>query len=1020
MKTIPSVALFPLLSALLVPASSLMAATPYPAQVRPGFMSGGSDGGTDANLDLLVPVWGNERRLLFVNPNVRIDDNDGNEQNLGLGFRGMTDNGRFILGGNLFLDSMRSEYDQRYNQWGIGAEMLSHWIDLRANYYNPFGDTENVISGNGVVSGYFFSGHSVMASGGSRIEEALQGIDAEASVLVPGISDIMETRLAATYYNFNADHGPDLDGWRGRVEIRPVKAINLSLEYRDDDVRGGDTFIGGYLEIPLSLENLFAGKNPFTGIGDALSFGKGVRPLTERMTDKVIRDRHVVTKVAQTGGSTGQTVVNDQMLFVNQDNPNQGDGTYENPYQALAQAVADPRYQPGAWIYVFSTDSTADTYAYTGITLLDNMVFWGQGYTHPTYGLGGGSNPILDGGGEFTVITLANNNEVMGFTVQNGFEGIRGSNIKGTNIHDNIIRNNSSPSSGIHIYNYWAPAEVDGQSLTFRFTNNQILDNLGDGIYLYNRIDGGGKLDNTSIDNIFTDNLVQGNSGQGIFSYIYRYSDSPDSYIAGGSFTNTFSGNIAGGSQEGQGNGYSGLHSNIEISLSGIDSPITNTTLISRYITNTVLNNGGYGISDDYLYVYTGGANSGLTNVRLNRYIEDNEIRGNTYDGYAQWDTTLRTWGANSPIANSSINSQLNGNTIADNGQHAIDYWGARIITQGTGSPITNTTITNSFSQNQLSVTSLYNGIDIYTTHIRTEAANSSLTNVSIDNVFTANTIDGTSTGYDGILIDQTVYIQSSYSDSPISNGRITNSFTDNTVTNFIRNGFSYDENYIRTGYNGDSTNSPISNSTINNILTNNTVTDNGYYGIRNWRNQIGSAAGVSSSSTNNTYTGNTVDRNGRGGIYIDEDFSGGANTGMHYTFTNNRIRDNGANMGLSDDQGNGLYMYIDPSNGNLINKTVFMQGNIITGNHRNGLDIYVNGTLGSMLKGDLGGGALSSTGGNTFSGNQGYDISNDSSTNMDIRALNNTWTNNADPESTIYDHDDSAGRGDVITSQNL
>jgi hypothetical protein len=130
----------------------------------------------------------------------------------------------------------------------------------------------------------------------------------------------------------------------------------------------------------------------------------------------------------------------------------------------------------------------------------------------------------------------------------------------------------------------------------------------------------------------------------------------------------------------------------------------------------------------------------------------------------------------------------------------------------------------------------------------------------------------------------------------------------------------------------------------------------------------------------------------------------------MNYTFTDNLIRDNG---------GDGLYMYIDPSNGDLIMKKLLLQGNTITGNGGDGVEIYVNGTDPAMFQGDFGGGARNSTGGNTFAGNGGWDILHRGSNNMDIWALDNNWTNNADPESTICDEDDLFCSGDIITSQN-
>jgi len=138
-----------------------------------------------------------------------------------------------------------------------------------------------------------------------------------------------------------------------------------------------------------------------------------------------------------------------------------------------------------------------------------------------------------------------------------------------------------------------------------------------------------------------------------------------------------------------------------------------------------------------------------------------------------------------------------------------------------------------------------------------------------------------------------------------------------------------------------------------------------------------------------------------------------GENTSMSYYFTNNNVSSNG---------GNGIYLYIDPSDGNEIMKIIFMQGNTVSLNTGDGVHSYVNGTDPAMFIGDLGGyggdampaGYVISTGGNIFTLNGGWDINHDANTGLDLWALGNTWTNPSDPQSTI------TGTGKVITGTDL
>ncbi|MCK4846789.1 MAG: inverse autotransporter beta domain-containing protein, partial [Deltaproteobacteria bacterium] len=255
---------------------------------RPGFMAGESDNETDITVDLFLPITGDENSLIFFNPIVRTDDKGSNEQNLGLGGRVFVKD-KVILGANLFYDAMRSEYDNEFKQWGVGLEALTENFDLRANYYRPFGDTKKRIS---AIDTFEFASSSLLQYKG--YEEALEGYDVEVGALVPFVSEYMEARAYAGTYNYDSDFIDDNDvsGNRYRMEIRPLRFINLSLEVKNDDVRGTDTFAGGYVEIPFDMEALFSFKNPFVMAKNADT--RGSRPLRDRMTEKVTRDRHIV------------------------------------------------------------------------------------------------------------------------------------------------------------------------------------------------------------------------------------------------------------------------------------------------------------------------------------------------------------------------------------------------------------------------------------------------------------------------------------------------------------------------------------------------------------------------------------------------------------------------------------------------------------------------------------------------------------------------------------------------------
>lgn len=555
------------------------AAKKWPAAIRPGVMAGDKDNATDFNLDLLIPITGNEKNLLFFNPNLRIDDNSENEQNIGIGYRGLFSGEKLILGVNGFYDTMHSEHGNRYNQLGLGVEALSQWVDFRANYYSPINNEKHRLH---KFDEYSFAKWSLIFRKG--YEEALRGWDAEIGVLIPYISNVIETRAFLGGFWYDSDITDDLNGWRGRIEVRPASLLNLELEVRHDDYRGTNWFYGGYLDIPFSLDELAKGGSPFKGLKEAAQFGKGTRTLPERMTQKVVRDRHITTVADTSNNGHDKTIIVRDMIYVNQDNTGDQDGSLKHPWHDLETAQAnDNRWRDsdgtqeggGAWVYVFSWDAHPDTYIPTHAQLGDNMVLWGQGYYMNEPGrpwkLGGYKgcsgpewNPILDGGKELlagaslssldpagdrlarlnfeqascdnSVVCLANNNEIMGVTIQNGIEhGIFGysdsemyndidhpaSYITTTNIHNNVIWDNGifeviKGNSGIHIENYIDSADLEGGDvLSYTFKNNTLDNNVGSGIFIRNEVFGETDIDGLTINNIFEKNKVSGSLRSG-------------------------------------------------------------------------------------------------------------------------------------------------------------------------------------------------------------------------------------------------------------------------------------------------------------------------------------------------------------------------------------------------------------------------------------------------------------------------------------------------------------------------
>ena len=439
-------------------------------RLRAGFMAGDSSNHTDYFLNVMAPLAGTERELVFFDLTTRLDDNDGNELNLGLGWRAFLGED-FVGGMNFFFDTMESEHNVRYAQLGFGVELLSNkYFDLRANFYEIMSSDDEAVIGE---ADYQFGSTSLLVSQG--VEEALGGIDAEVGFLVPFISRYMETRAYVGGFWLDSDIVKDseLRGLKYRIEARPSRFISLNVDVTRDELRGTDTFVGGYIEVPFSLDRIFRGKSPFITSKDD-SLGQGVRPLKARMSDKVERDRHIRTRSFKSGYVPYENFAD--LIYVSADNKSGiEDGSLEHPWNDVSDLPGDARFDDGVWVYVFSEDDVADTYYNVSLDLPDNSVFWGQGYRFRNLG-GDGPRPVLDGRWFPYVLKLGDNNEVMGLEITRGYYGIYGEDITRAQIHDNTIGHNS----------YGVELTSEGSGSAAVYLKGNTITNNGFGLALLN------------------------------------------------------------------------------------------------------------------------------------------------------------------------------------------------------------------------------------------------------------------------------------------------------------------------------------------------------------------------------------------------------------------------------------------------------------------------------------------------------------------------------------------------------
>ncbi|HYR58128.1 MAG TPA: hypothetical protein VEO95_05845, partial [Chthoniobacteraceae bacterium] len=212
-----------------------------------------------------------------------------------------------IAGVNAFWDSLHSARGNDFAQLGLGAEVLTHWVDARFNYYDPDGDrfeigrrTEKQTTrsiGPDFISGAFID-HDVTdhtrRSSFRRFEAALEGYNAEMGFLVPGLDRYAEVRLFGGYYHYNNPFGSDFEGFKARLEARLLPGVIADVEYWNSAALMGGHWTGELrVSVPFSIVNLVTGRNPFAGITD--SFVPRRREFRERLGDMIERSPRIQT-----------------------------------------------------------------------------------------------------------------------------------------------------------------------------------------------------------------------------------------------------------------------------------------------------------------------------------------------------------------------------------------------------------------------------------------------------------------------------------------------------------------------------------------------------------------------------------------------------------------------------------------------------------------------------------------------------------------------------------------------------
>lgn len=218
-----------------------------------------------SNFDSIIPVFYSNHRgtYMFFAPKQTFHSKHGaKEFNYELGVRQLCFDS-FILGFNVYYDKRRSPYHLYHYQRGYGFEILSEYLDIRFNFYDPTSKPRCIKK----YSGYKLGSYGLIKWEKSLFEKALQGFDWETGIPIP--IKQLKTKIFAGSSHYNPKLSKNFSFFNIRSETRLTDWLTLNFAMKISDnhhtLNNGDRIYFNYgfrVEIPIEFGAIFKKKNP--------------------------------------------------------------------------------------------------------------------------------------------------------------------------------------------------------------------------------------------------------------------------------------------------------------------------------------------------------------------------------------------------------------------------------------------------------------------------------------------------------------------------------------------------------------------------------------------------------------------------------------------------------------------------------------------------------------------------------------------------------------------------------------
>ncbi len=426
----------------------------------------GYDGGFSSYSNFIPLIEESDRRLLFADVHLLMNNQAAVGGNIGFGQRIYDDHSDRTWGLFAWYD-FRETPENWFHQMTIGVETLGQYFDLRSNLYIPSVADDRLPNPAG---NHFLGNQLVIAD-----EAALTGIDFEAAVAPIAWGDVTTRGYAGGYY-LRATGSPDTWGWRHRVELEWTDRLLINVSAQDDDLFGRTVTLGVTLQSLQAVQAPAPSPDwpPFhtmhrrTQPVDRSDVASRLAEPTRRFRNIMIHRQERVATDPATGAA---------LSFLHVVPSGTGNGSIESPYGSFTDAMDDSRAANSLVYTPQGGEFTEDISLVSGTQLVSSyhqQRVATQGGQRRLPWSGGSIQTILNGN-----ITLAEKTLVDGFDINGQIDG---DGVESLTLYRNLI----TPAAGqdgialVNIDNSGKPILISGNTITAADTGISALGNALD------------------------------------------------------------------------------------------------------------------------------------------------------------------------------------------------------------------------------------------------------------------------------------------------------------------------------------------------------------------------------------------------------------------------------------------------------------------------------------------------------------------------------------------------------------